>query len=235
MHSGRRDRYVLGSQLPHRLKEDAMARSPARPTSFATSLDGTTEAAGAAMRVRLRGWLLAAFVVTLGGIVTGSAYFAVGGIFALVSDLFALGMGVVGLVLVLGLHRYVEGATGSTAPGVRLVGTVAYVLTIVGSTALVLLNAGVTTIPGGLSLGTQFAGMTMQGAWFVGFALLVLRSGVFARADGWMFMLAGAGYLSFGVAAIAAFGSVAAMAGGFVGVVVYLVLVLRLRAALGRG
>jgi hypothetical protein len=180
----------------------------------------------------LRGWLLAAFVATLGGIVTGAGYFAVGGVFALLSDLFGLAMGIVGVALVLGLHAYAAAVAGVSARNVHTVGLAAYALTIVGSFALVLLNVGVTGVPGSLALGTQFAGMALQGAWLLGFGLLLLRAAVFPRAAAWMFVVSGAGYLSFGVAAVAAPGSVAAMTGGFVGVIVYLVLVLRLRAAL---
>jgi hypothetical protein len=185
--------------------------------------------------IPLRPWLLAAFVVTLGGILTGSAYFAVGGIFALLSDLFGLGMGLVGLVLVIGLHEHVAAARGDRAPAIRSLGLVAYVLTIVGSFGLVLLNLGMSSIPGGTFLGTQFAGMATQGAWFLAFGLLVLGSATFDRTSAWLFVTSGLGYLSFGLAAVVAPGSVAAMAGGFVGVFVYLYLVLRLRRALAPG
>lgn len=185
--------------------------------------------------IPLRPWLLAAFVVTLGGILTGSAYFAVGGIFALISDLFGLGMGLIGLVLVIGLHDHVAARRGERAPAVRSLGVVAYVLTIVGSFGLVLLNLGMSGIHGGLFLATQFAGMATQGGWFLGFGLLVLGSATFDRTSGWLFVTAGIGYVSFGLAAVVAPGSVAAMAGGFVGVFVYLYLVLRLRRLLAPG
>jgi hypothetical protein len=204
-----------------------IARSPTLPREAhaSSAIDPSGSSA-------LRGWLLVAFLVTTGGIVTGAGFFAVGGIFALLSDLFALAMGLVGLAVVGGLHAHAATVSGVTAPAVRTVGLAAYAVTIVGSLALVLLNLGVAGIPGALALGTQFAGMTAQGAWFLGFGLVVLRTRAFPRDVGWMLVVAGAGYLSFGFAAALAPGSVAAMTGGFIGVIVYLVLVLRLRSAL---
>jgi hypothetical protein len=215
------------------VEEVKMARSDfSRPVDASAVVDARARV-GIADPAALRAWLLAAFVLTLGGIVTGAAYFAVGGIFALLSDLFGLGMGIAGFVLVLGLHGYVRAATSVDASTVRTVGLIAYALTILGSAALVLFNLGLTAVPGGLSLGTQFLGMAAQGAWYLGFGLFVLRVGIFGRTDARLFQVAGVGYLSFGVAAVVAPGSVASMTGGFVGVIIYLVLVIRLRSWLG--
>jgi hypothetical protein len=214
-------------------EEVDMARSDISRSVDASALVDARDPVGIADPAALRAWLLAAFVLTLGGIVTGAAYFAVGGIFALLSDLFGLGMGITGFVLVLGLHGYARAAASAGAPAVRTLGLIAYALTILGSAALVLLNLGLTAVPGSLALGTQFLGMTAQGVWYVGFGLFVLRIGIFGRVDARLFQIAGVGYLSFGVAAVVAPGSVASMAGGFVGVILYLVLVLRLRSWLG--
>jgi hypothetical protein len=128
-------------------------------------------------RETVRGWLLWALVAYLLGVITGAGYFTVGGVFALLSDLASVFMGLTMIPVVLGLERIFQPTNPRLNRNTRLVGLTGFSLLTTGGLILVLFYF-FNSLPGAVGLGAQFAGVFLQGTWLILIGLLIFRTQV---------------------------------------------------------
>ncbi len=141
-------------------------------------------------------------------------------------------MGLSLMPVALGLRDMFQSAEPRFSGWTCGVGLVGFTLFAGGGLVLVLSAIGVEWLPDGVALGGQFFGVFLQGAWLSLVGMLTLRTGVFDRAVGWAAVIAGSGYLLFGIGSPLGPTNALPAVGGFVGLVAFLTWALRMRTAL---
>jgi hypothetical protein len=151
----------------------------------------------------IRRWLLMGLGAYGFGVLTGIGYFTIGGIFALLSDAASIAMAVTMIPVVLGLAKIFERHNKEFSKIARLVGLTGFTLLGTGGAILVLFYF-LRTLPGGLGLGMQFAGIFLQGIWLMLVGILSQKTGTFSQKVSIAAIVGGVGY--FVVGAGSAFG-----------------------------
>jgi hypothetical protein len=181
-------------------------------------------------RDTVRKWLVWGLVAYLFGVATGIGYFTIGGIFALLSDMSSVMMGLTMIPVVLGLAKLFDSEKSGLARNARRVGLAGFTLLALGGFVLSLFYF-IQSLPGSIALGAQFAGIFLQGIWLIMVGMLTLQTGALPRKPAWAGIIAGAGY--FVVAASSAFGfNPISGLGSAMGVVGYILWTLWTRSAL---
>ncbi len=181
-------------------------------------------------RQSVRKWLLWALGAYIAGVITGSAYFMVEGVFALISDLTAVLMGVTMIPVVIGLSRIFE-SLGIRQVGImRAVGLTGFTLLALGGLVLVGFYFN-RSLPGGIALAAQFAGIFLQGVWLILVGWIMLKGGFPARKAAWAGILSGGGYFLIGAASTLGLNSLV-MVIAALAVISYILWTLWLRSAL---
>lgn len=140
-------------------------------------------------------WLLIALVSMLLGAVTGIGFFAVGGIFAPLSDAASVMIGLSLIPVALGLDRLFHPFEPRLSRRAMRTGVAGLSLFAAGGLLLVLYHTLFGWLPEALAFGVQFLGILIQGIWLVMVGVLTLRSGVFDRSVGWAAAASGSAYL----------------------------------------
>jgi hypothetical protein len=164
-------------------------------------------------RESVRKWLLLGLIAYIAGVITGAGYFTIGGVFALLSDLASLFMGLTMIPVVLGLAKVFEPGKSDFAKTTRLVGLLGFSLLTIGGTILSFFYF-VPTLAGGFGLALQFFGIFLQGIWLILTGLLALQTKAFSRRAAWAGILAGAGYFVIGASSAIQFNLISMLASG---------------------
>lgn len=184
----------------------------------------------------LRKWLLLALIATLLGVVTGSLYFSYQGIWAPISDASGMLIGITLIPCALGMHRYLVMKTNQQSLSMltMIVGLVGFILFTLAGAALILFYFD-ETLPGLLALNIQFGGGGLQGVWLILLGLISLQTKVFTKTAGWMALLAGIGYLTFGLTAIIdTSANPAVMTAAGIGLILFIIWVVLVRQGLNK-
>jgi hypothetical protein len=171
-------------------------------------------------RITVRRWLLWGLVAYLMGVVTGTGYFTIGGVFALLSDLASVLMGLTMIPVVLGLTKMFNYGNPSLAQNAKWIGLIGFSLLTMGGTILSFFYF-IRAFPGGFGLGMQFAGIFLQAVWLIMVGKLSIQSGAFPNKAAYAGMTAGAGYFAVGLSSVFGFNPIsilasAAAVGGYI-------------------
>jgi hypothetical protein len=164
-------------------------------------------------RTSIRKWLMYGLAAYLTGVITGVGYFTIGGVFALLSDLASVAMGLTMIPVVLGLAKIFARKKPETAKTFRILGLTGFALLTTGGGILSFFYF-FQVLPGGFGLGLQFIGIFLQGIWLILTGVLAIQTGAFSRKAAWAGIIAGAGYFVIGASSAIQFNPVSMLASG---------------------
>jgi len=184
--------------------------------------------------IRLRRWLMFMALLTLLGAFTGVGYFVYGNVFGPVSDLVSVLLGFSLYPLVSEFYRIGPEAQTGIKLTEFIIGTVAVILMIAGSAVLVLYGMGLDQLPAGIALGLQFTAIFFQGVWLILVGIHLRNTGEFSAGTIRVGLVAGTGYILFGVSSPFGSDSPAASIGALIGLIAFVYWAFRIRKELSR-
>ena len=186
-------------------------------------------------RIQLIRWLLFSVIAMILGGVTGIAYYAIEGIMGPVSDAVAFIIGITLIPVTLGIYHQLRHAHQQLSTWARIIGLIGHALIALSGLALVfsyiLFNSASNPLSlESVSFSIQLAGALLEGVWLLMVAILSSRAHIRALIV-YSAYIAGSGNILFVMGTLLHV-DVIAWAGGFLGIIAFIIWSLRYRSSL---